>query len=198
MQEQEERSLEELWQLYPIILRAHNPAYAIWYEEEKARLLQLLRDHPISRVSHIGSTAVAGLIAKPTVDILLELPAGYDINAVVQLLPQDDWIPMQQNDALETLDLGKGYTSTGFAERVFHLHVKPSGDWGELYFRDYLREHADIARQYEALKRTLKMQFEHNRDAYTGAKSAFVLENTQRAREEYAGRYQPPDTNAAR
>jgi len=34
-------------------------------------------------------------------------------------------------------------------------------------------------------------QFEHNRDAYTNAKSAFVMENTQKAREEYAGRYFP-------
>lgn len=66
-----EMSLEELWQLYPIILKDHNPNYQLWYAEEKQRLLHILQDYDICRINHIGSTSVEGLIAKPTIDILV-------------------------------------------------------------------------------------------------------------------------------
>jgi len=32
----------------------------------------------------------------------------------------------------------KGYTSEGFQGQEYHVHVRYSGDWDELYFRDYL------------------------------------------------------------
>jgi GrpB-like predicted nucleotidyltransferase (UPF0157 family) len=98
---------------------------------------------------------------------------------------------MTRDDAQRTLDLNKGYTPAGFAEKVFHLHIKPSGDWDELYFRDYLRVHPEIAREYEVLKLSLKAQFEHNRDAYTQAKSDFITRYTQKGRDEFPGRYLP-------
>lgn len=185
-----EMSLEELWQLYPIILKDHNPDYSSWYLEEEQRLKTLLSGFNIRRVSHIGSTAVEGLIAKPTIDILLELPADYAVNQAAELLKRD-WILMQKDEEKRTLDLGKGYLPHGFAEKVYHLHVKPFGDWNELYFRDYLRKYPDAARQYEALKLGLKARYEHNRDAYTMAKSDFVLEYSKKAKQEFAGRYLP-------
>ncbi|MDR2932448.1 MAG: GrpB family protein [Oscillospiraceae bacterium] len=185
--------LEELWQLFPIILKEHNPVYTAWYNEEKANLLQALCDYDVRRINHIGSTSVCGLIAKPIVDILLELPHHYDMAVIIHLLQQNGWILMQKDEAQKTLDLNKGYTPSGFAEKVFHLHVKPLGDWGELYFRDYLREYPVVARQYETLKQSLIMQFEHNRDAYTDAKSAFIIEYTEKARLEYETRYLPPE-----
>jgi GrpB-like predicted nucleotidyltransferase (UPF0157 family) len=47
-----------------------------------------------------------------------------------------------------------------------------------LAFRDYLREHADIARTYERLKRTLAIQFAgpdaESREAYARAKGDFI------------------------
>jgi len=191
MKELAEMSLEELWQLFPIILKEHRSEYETWYHEEKQHLLHLLQPYGILRISHIGSTSVKGLIAKPIVDILLELPDDYEIDRIAALLRQHGWIPMQQDDAGKTLDLNKGYTPDGFAEKVYHLHVKPYGDWDELYFRDYLRQHSDAARRYEELKLQLKEQYEHNRDAYTDAKSGFVKEYTDKARQEYPQRYLP-------
>ena len=64
-------SLEELWQLFPIILTPHQDCWSDWYEEE-AGMLQ--REIPgIRRISHIGSTAIQGIWAKPTVDMLVEV-----------------------------------------------------------------------------------------------------------------------------
>ena len=83
----------------------------------------------------------------------------------------------------------KGYTKYGFAEKVYHLHVRYFGDWEELYFRDYLREHADVSKAYESLKRELKEKFQYNRDAYTIAKTEFIQRYMQKAKRLYGNRY---------
>lgn len=83
----------------------------------------------------------------------------------------------------------KGYTLQGFAEKVFHLHVRYVGDWDELYFRDYLRFHPDISQQYGILKVELQQRFEHDRDGYTHAKTDFIKRYTQLARNEFIKKY---------
>ena len=69
------------------------------------------------------------------------------------------------------------------------LHLRYVGDNDELYFRDYLNEHEQIAREYETMKLQLWERFEHNRDAYTDAKAEFVRKWTSEAKRVYAGRY---------
>ena len=86
MKNLEEMTLEELWELFPIILKEHRAEYADWYEEEQQNLTKLLAEFEIQRINHIGSTSVEGLIAKPIVDILLELPESYDLEKVTALL----------------------------------------------------------------------------------------------------------------
>ena len=44
------------------------------------------------------------------------------------------------------------HTKQGFADKVFHLHIRIVGDNDEIYFRDYLIENGDIAKRYEKLK----------------------------------------------
>lgn len=189
MKNLEEMTLEELWELFPIILKEHRAEYADWYEEEQQNLTKLLAEFEIQRINHIGSTSVEGLIAKPIVDILLELPESYDLEKVTALLQKAGWILMIKDKEKQTLDLNKGYTPAGFAEKVYHLHVRALGDWDELYFRDYLQKYPEAARQYEELKLSLKEKYEHNRDAYTDAKAEFVEKYSQKGREEFGTRY---------
>ena len=191
MKELKDMSLEELWQLFPIILKGHSSDYELWYDEAMQELLHVLHDYEVCRVNHIGSTSVKGLIAKPIVDILLELPCDYPVGKVMAQLQRAGWLLMDSNDDSKTIDLNKGYTPNGFAEKVYHLHIKPSSDWGELYFRDYLKKYPDTAREYAALKLRLKKQYEHNRDEYTNEKSEFVIKYTQKARQEFGKRYCP-------
>ena len=84
----------------------------------------------------------------------------------------------------------KGYTVTGFAENVFHVHLRYYGDNDELYFRDYMNDHPALAAQYEKLKLSLWKKYEYDRDAYTDAKSAFVEKYTSCAKKAYASRYE--------
>lgn len=83
-------------------------------------------------------------------------------------------------------DLNKGYTPEGFAERVFHVHLRIAGDNDELYFRDYLNAHPDVAQGYECLKLSLWKEFEHDRDGYTQAKAAFVRKYADLAKAEHS------------
>ena len=58
--------------------------------------------------------------------------------------------------------------------KFFILHLRMTGDHDEIYFRDYLCQHSDIAQAYQELKLSLWKKFEHNRDAYTDAKTDFI------------------------
>ena len=80
------------------------------------------------------------------------------------------------------------HTAQNIQNRAFPRSAG-AGDHDELYFRDYLQEHPDVAKEYETLKRRLWKEFEHNRDSYTDAKTEFVLEYTKRAKAKYQGRY---------
>ena len=87
------------------------------------------------------------------------------------------------------MSFNKGYTEAGFAKKVFHLHLRYQGDHDELYFRDYLREHPEVAKDYEGLKLALWKAYEHNRDAYTDAKTDFIRKYTQQAKKDYKESY---------
>ena len=50
----------------------HNPAWKDAYEIEAARIARALGDLVVA-VHHIGSTAIPGIVAKPILDILLEV-----------------------------------------------------------------------------------------------------------------------------
>ncbi len=182
-----EMTLEELWQLFPIVLEAPAPQWRQWYAEELALLQPLLP--PGTRLSHIGSTAINGIWAKPIVDILAEMPAGADLTDAGEGLPQAGYRCMSRGDT--RCSYNKGYTENGFAERVFHLHLRTTGDHDELYFRDYLNEHPEAAKAYEQLKLGLWKQYEHDRDGYTAAKAAFVARCTEAAKRQYGSRYEP-------
>lgn len=187
-----EMTLEELWELFPIILKEHNTDYKNWYEIEKQELLIYIDNEDIKRISHIGSTAVEGLISKPTVDILMEIDNGSNIEKLKDSLLHNGWTLMSsQESPYLNLSFNKGYTKEGFAEKVYHLHVRYNDNWDELYFRDYLLDHGEVSGEYSKLKLKLLEKYKHNRDGYTNAKSNFILKYTKRAKEEYGDKYNP-------
>ena len=179
-------TLEELWELFPIYLTEHDPAWDQWYEEEEKRLVGLLQE-PDIRIHHIGSTAIRNIWAKPIVDILIEIPKSVSMERIKSVLTQNDCICMSETESRKSFC--RGYTENGFAEKVFHLHLRYQGDHDELYFRDYMNENDLLAKQYEALKLSLWKRYEHDRDGYTAAKESFVLEHTGNAKMKYGNRF---------
>lgn len=190
VKELSEMTLEELWELFPIILKEYNTDYPKWYEIEKEKLAKTLDNGTIVRINHIGSTAVPGIVSKPTIDILMELSFISNISQITENLKSLGWGLMNYSDQPTFKQTyNKGYTKYGFEEKVYHLHVRYADDWSELYFRDYLIEHPEVAREYAKLKMQLKERFEHNRDAYTDAKEEFIGKYSEIAKLQYGERY---------
>lgn len=173
--------------IYPVILSEYNPAWPDWFAKEKENLERLIGMEGIAGIHHYGSTSVPGLTAKPTIDILLEINETVVIDKLIAALPQPAYICLS-GPALTMptppphVMFLKGYLTDGFAEQVFHIHVVYPGDHDELLFRDYLRTRADVAAEYAALKRRLFQDYEHDRDGYTAAKSAFIKTITAKAK----------------
>ena len=182
-----EMSLEELWELFPIFLVAHDDKWNIFYDEIEYFLKNILSECPVERISHIGSTAISGIWAKDIVDVLIEISKDSDIQNTAKLIEKNGFIRMSAEE--DRISFNRGYTKDGFADKVFHVHIRYAGDNDELYFRDYLNKHIKIAKEYEAMKLQLWKRYEHDRDAYTNAKTEFIRKWTSEAKRVYAGRY---------
>ena len=154
-------SLEELWELFPIVLTEHKSYWKDWFHKERNRLEAILPMNQIVGINHIGSTAVDGIWAKPIIDILVEISKECHMDSIKELL------------------ICNGYL---FAEKVYHLHLRYAGDHDELYFRDYLIRHPNVAKEYEKLKLNLWKLYQHNRDRYTDEKTEFISKYTNEAK----------------
>ena len=175
-----EMTLEELWKLFPISLVPPNGKW----KEHFLEMEGLLRDVfakcgtegstkvKVHRISHIGSTAIKGIWAKDIVDILVELDSSTNLKTTAKALEHFCFIIMSNSDT--KISLNYGYTEKGFAEKVYHIHLRHTGDCDEIYFRDYLNSHENVAKEYETLKLKLWKQFEFDRDGYTNAKTDFI------------------------
>lgn len=172
-----EMTLEELWELFPIELVAHRAEWKGWAEKEIEELATLLSDFG-PRISHIGSTAIPGIYAKPIVDILVEMPDASDWDEARKILESAGYICMSVSE--RRMSFNKGYTPEGYADKVFHVHLHPYGEDDEVFFRDYLIAHPESAKEYERLKLGLLPEYRNNRDGYTEAKTRFVKDIMER------------------
>lgn len=164
-------TLKELRELFPIVLAPYNLDWHEWAREEIIALSDLLEHHsPI--INHIGSTAIPGIQAKPTIDILVEIAPDADWQRVRAMMEDAGYICMSFSD--NRMSFNKGYTPAGYADKVFHVHVHRIGDNEEILFRDYLIAHPEYAEEYEKLKLSLLSKYKSNRDGYTEAKSKFI------------------------
>jgi len=174
-------TLDELWNLFPIIFVDNNNQFKeIYFEEEQN--LKLLLGKYIKRINHIGSTSIKNIKTKSIIDILIEIDFN-NKDIIKDKLLNNGYILM--SEYTNKISFNKGYTIDGYADKVFHIHVKKYGDCDELYFRDYLNDNEIKAMEYEKLKLELFNKYKPNRDLYTDGKKKFVNEIVNLAREKY-------------
>ncbi|MCX6302780.1 MAG: GrpB family protein [Bacteroidia bacterium] len=173
----------ELGKLFPIKLVDHNPVWRERFLVEQHNILQASGTDTILRIEHIGSTAMPGICAKPIIDILIEIKNETDLDSLLSNLHKIkyQYIPKPENPPPHIM-LAKGYSRTDNSEQKFHIHVRYSGDWDEIVFRDYLIANAKTAIEYAALKMKLAIKYENDREKYTEGKTAFVKQVIKLAR----------------
>ncbi|MCD8042463.1 MAG: GrpB family protein [Tannerellaceae bacterium] len=178
---------EKIGKLFPIHITPYNPDWKTLYEEEKSLLAGVLDKSLLFNIEHIGSTSVEGLAAKPTIDILVEVP---DLNdelkqTLIQKLIQVGYENMDNAEKENKMTFGKGYDENYLSAHAYHLHIREKGDYlpDEIYFRDSLRENPDIRNEYAKLKYSLAEKYKNNREAYTQGKTEFVIRITNQQKQ---------------
>ena len=160
----------------------HDPQWAELARLEGERFTAALGGDPrLIAVHHIGSTSIPGIQAKPILDLLPEVTSL-------------EWL-----DEMQSQIEAAGYEYWGdygiprrrFCPRLgedgwrrVNLHCFLRGDEQmirHLAFRDYLREHADVAREYEQVKRDCAARHGHDAHAYTDCKGDWIQATQQAA-----------------
>lgn len=170
-----EMSIEQLGELFPIIISDPSEKWPQIYQAERKLILESIPEANFEKIDHIGSTAVPGLKAKPTIDILLQVSKNSNANEIITAFKKLGYHYTKQPDNPPPhMMFVKGYTEEGFKGQAYHVHVRYKGDWNEIYFRDYLIKNKNIAREYEELKLKLAAKYKNNREEYTNAKTDFI------------------------
>ena len=164
-----------------IEIRDHDPR---WAGQASAVVQELSEAMPgtFTRIEHIGSTSVAGLAAKPIVDLM----AGVnDLEAATAQL--NAALPSLRFFPEETGMRGRLFFLRCEEERrVCHLHVVPAATLAtrnEILLRDLLRCHPHHAERYAELKRALAASFADDGLAYTRGKTDLIQQFVDEARE---------------
>lgn len=176
---------DEFGQLFPIFITDYNPEWPKLASIESRKIIEAVGKEFISRVEHIGSTAVPGLCAKPTIDFILEILDITNCDLLIRQLQEIDYhyVSHPENPAPHMM-FAKGYSKSGITGQTFHVHVRYPGDWDEIVFRDYLRKNQKAALDYAKLKRRLAREFTNDREKYTDSKTTFIMKTVLVARKQ--------------
>lgn len=158
----------------PVHIIAYDPAWLAQFADQRDRISTLLAPWLAVAVEHIGSTSVAGMPAKPVVDVLAPVRSLDEARAAVPALEADGWL-FWPDDPCRYYRLW--FLHPRPDARTHHLHVVEHGHphaTALLAFRDALRADPSLRDDYADLKRRLAGEHRDNRNAYTNAKSDFV------------------------
>ncbi|MCC9087678.1 MULTISPECIES: bifunctional GNAT family N-acetyltransferase/GrpB family protein [Bacillus] len=147
-----------------------------WHEEfhqEKQRLKQIIQKSWIEG-HHIGSTSVEGLVAKPIIDILIEVSHIKEIDRKRESFEHLGYQALGENGVK-----GRRFFQKGGLNRTHHVHVYERNHPDvkrHLLFRDYLRVHPERAASYASVKEQLANQYPEDIQSYMAGKNEIIKE----------------------
>ena len=163
----------------PIVVSDYDPNWPTLFEKIAQPVREALADLGAT-VEHVGSTAVPGLAAKPVIDIDVVVGSATDVPTAIERLHSLGYL--YQGD--KGIKGREAFMWPEGAER-HHLYVVVAGTdpyLEHVAFRDYLRDHPEIAADYAALKKELAAEHGNDRIGYTDAKDEFVSRVLRAAR----------------
>ncbi len=158
----------------PVELVPHDARWAQIARAQSARLKAAL-GATLLGVHHIGSTAIPGILAKPIIDLIpifADLPSLDAAEGIFVALGYD-WLgefglPTRRYCRMNDTLTGK---------RTFQLHCYAADSphyARHISFRDYLRAHPAIAKEYEAEKIRAAALHPRNTLAYNAEKDSWI------------------------
>jgi GrpB-like predicted nucleotidyltransferase (UPF0157 family) len=154
----------------------YDPRWPAAFEAEAMRLRTALGLLAL-RIDHNGSTSIPGLGAKPVIDIQVSVADLQPIAAYGKRLQAAGYVHVPDPDD----SFCPFFHRPPEWPHSHHVHVVQAGGTEErrtLAFRDYLRDHPAVAREYERLKQDLATQLaattRESLEAYARAKTDFI------------------------
>ena len=185
-----------------IIIEEYQVGWVNDFLEKKEIIRSALNNfNPI--IEHIGSTAVVGLCAKPTIDILVGLQAEKQLDKTIPLMINQGYtyfrkyepampyrrlfvnlIPLTDKLPPEVIDLNDEFVRGQEFNVLTNIHivVKDTYHWfRHLAFRDFLLAHDELRDEYGRLKKAVsKREFKDTND-YNDAKAEFIRKTERQA-----------------
>lgn len=152
-------------------LEAYSPLWADLYARE-AEQIKILLGENIHTIAHVGSTSIPGIRSKPIIDIILVMRSFFELEEAVLRLRG---IGFSRGEFVrdEGIFLVRG--TPDFHTHYLHL-VSENHQWQQyIFFRDYMVQHPESAKEYERLKLGLEDKYSKDRPLYTAAKKDFIL-----------------------
>ena len=158
-----------------VIVVPYDPKWKTDFEKIKAEIKNALGSLIVG-VEHVGSTAVAGLSAKPIIDIDVVIRNESMLNEAVSKLEAIGYV--------HEGDLGiKGREAFSYSDKPHlqqhHLYVCSLASkelFRHITFRDYLRNNPDAVSKYSKVKEAAAKLYPNEIDKYMEYKSACIEE----------------------
>ena len=186
-----------------INVEPYNPSWKNQFEFECKIVSELLINYqPI--IEHIGSTAVENCAAKPIIDILIGFRSEKDLNSIVSIMTQhqyvyyklyDEEMPFRRffvkykNPISQTVFSAVEERNLFLLEKhLVHIHctIHKNDFWNRhVAFRNYLQNHEDDKIRYSNLKLELSKQEWKDGNEYNDAKNELIKEIEQKALNSY-------------
>ncbi len=172
---------------FKVELLPHDPAWADLAAAE-ARSLAGALGSLLLAVHHVGSTAIAGIRAKPVVDLL---PVVANVNRLYEF--RDRFLGLGYEWWGEYGLPGRRYCTKddpASGRRLFQLHCYEQGSpevTRHLAFRDFMRAHPEEAAAYERVKVDCQKRNGGSSHAYSDCKGPWIAEAEKRALGWYQG-----------
>lgn len=148
-----------------------NPKWVDEFSLEKSKLKNALGDLVID-VHHIGSTSILGLASKPIIDIILEVSSLSVLDEKISIMNS-----LGYEGKGEYGIVGRRYFVKGGSNRSHQIHAFIAEDENinrHIAFREYLKFHPEVLKEYAALKQKLAKECNNNIDLYCDGKDEFV------------------------
>lgn len=154
-----------------IVLAPYDDNWHRLFEQTRSQLVDILGNNALA-VHHIGSTAIPAIVAKPILDVAVELadPASIDLRLMAlfgYVYRGESGIPGRY--------LFVKYRDGNLSTHHIHCY-KPDHPnlLNNIAFRDYLNAHPDWAARYGELKLRLSKDCAGDRARYTQGKTDFI------------------------
>ncbi|HEU0085970.1 MAG TPA: GrpB family protein [Candidatus Paceibacterota bacterium] len=127
----------------------HSNEWKILFEKE-ASLIKDVFGSTLLEIEHVGSTSIPDIMAKPIIDIAVQIQHHKDAGSFLNDLEKLGYIYNREKSSTERHFLQKGDPIN------FHLSIAYLDRGGyfkrQILFRDYLISHEDARREYEQIK----------------------------------------------